>query len=863
MPSAPSARLAAVSCGTAAAIVLACRSPAPPDATRAPDGAWTDLDPSVRPRLEDVFLEPSLQGTPPRLAGLSADGRWAVVEWRPRAELAALVDGETPRPGLRLLDADAPAAGNGSPLDEVFGTEETEGRERWAWSHRGARLAYARGSELHLLVPGEGGPRRLLAGEPAGEQPEADDDEERGQERDGSLSELAFAPDDASLRFVVDGELYVLPVEPLADTPRARSELRSPSEGFERDAGEVEWSTDLRVAFLPPEEEDEEEEAEAKDAERARDGFHVWHVETARGVALEGLETAEDLEHASLSPDGRFVFAADFDRSGEPPPTLVPDYLTERVTTRDARRLLADDGPSPFALWIWDAHTGTRTELLAADEARGEARADGTEGDAPDERGRGSWWLGAIGWAPQSTPDAPARYAFERRSADHRELEIWCWSEGALSRVWAERDAAWIGGRARRAAWNASGTHLLVGSESTTATTTPGRAQLFGVPAGGGPARQLTELAGELWRFRSLAGGGVLIEGSDEDPARRVLGRLSPDQVAGRAPPGVEPYAAPAGWNDRARASRDGSRVVFAHGSLGRPAELWTVTARGATRLTDATPRVFDEVDWILPERLTLTTTDGRAVHSHVFLPDGVTLEGARSGRPRAAVVFVHGAGYLQNVTDSMTRYPLNLMFHSRLARLGYVVLDVDYRGSAGYGRDFRTDVQYHLGGKDLDDIHLAVDELARRGVLDARRVGIYGGSYGGFITLMALSTAGERWVAGAALRSVTDWRTYHPGYTQPRLGRPSTHPDAYARSSPIDHVDTLDAPVLVLHGMGDSNVFAQDSIRLIEALIDRGADFEAMLYPSQGHAFEDGPHWLDEYRRIERFLLAHLGPPH
>jgi len=189
-------------------------------------------------------------------------------------------------------------------------------------------------------------------------------------------------------------------------------------------------------------------------------------------------------------------------------------------------------------------------------------------------------------------------------------------------------------------------------------------------------------------------------------------------------------------------------------------------------------------------------------------------------------------------------------------------VIDVDYRGSRGYGSDFRTDVPYHLGGKDLDDINLVVDELARRGVVDRARVGIYGGSYGGFLALMALFTAPERWACGAALRSVTDWRTYYPEYTQPRLGRPSTHAEAYVRSSPIDQVEGLEDPLLVLHGMRDANVFAQDSIRLIEALIDGGHDFEAMLYPSQGHAFADGPHWLDEYRRIERFLVRHLGPP-
>jgi dipeptidyl aminopeptidase/acylaminoacyl peptidase len=216
----------------------------------------------------------------------------------------------------------------------------------------------------------------------------------------------------------------------------------------------------------------------------------------------------------------------------------------------------------------------------------------------------------------------------------------------------------------------------------------------------------------------------------------------------------------------------------------------------------------------------------------------------------------------MQNVTDSMTEYSVNLMFHSRLASMGYVVADVDYRGSAGYGSRFRTDVQNHLGDLELADIALIVDELAARRVIDPQRVGCYGGSYGGFLTLMALFTQPERWACGAALRSVTDWRTYTQGYTQPRLGRPSENPEAYKRSSPIDLCEGLRDPLLILHGMVDTNVFAQDSIRLIEKLIDLGLPFESQLYPSQGHAFEDGMHWLDEYRRIERFMVEHLGEP-
>jgi dipeptidyl aminopeptidase/acylaminoacyl peptidase len=111
----------------------------------------------------------------------------------------------------------------------------------------------------------------------------------------------------------------------------------------------------------------------------------------------------------------------------------------------------------------------------------------------------------------------------------------------------------------------------------------------------------------------------------------------------------------------------------------------------------------------------------------------------------------------------------------------------------------------------------------------------------------------------GAALRPVTDWATYHPGYTQPRLGNLNDEPDVYKKTSPIHFAEGLEKPLLILHGMMDSNVFVQDSVRLIERLIKLGKDFDAMLYPSQDHAFTDSASWIDEYRRIERFFDQHL----
>jgi dipeptidyl aminopeptidase/acylaminoacyl peptidase len=570
----------------------------------------------------------------------------------------------------------------------------------------------------------------------------------------------------------------------------------------------------------------------------------VWLAEERRYVVLADFD---GLGPAALSPRGAYVVATDADESHAPASTLVPDYLTERVTTREARRQWADDGAYPEHTWAWDTHSGAREEIAFP--------------------GCAGAWTTAIGWAPVVSFGEPERHAWHVVLADLATMQLWVWTEGRLERVHEERDPRWYGGPAAYARWSRDGRALVFGSESTRLSVTPGRSQLFAVDVETHAVRQLTEVAGEVSSFEVLESGALAFVASETNPAQRVLGIVPAEAVRGElgaARTWARILPVPPGWNDKPRASADGLTLVFAHQELGRPAELWAVDTSGAgaaRELSRTIPEPFAAIDWIRPESFQAVHPDGTRVRAHVFLPPGSSLAGP-PGRPRATVVFIHGAGYLQNVTDSMTEYAVNLLFHSRLTRLGYVVVDVDYRGSEGYGSAFRTDVQYALGALELDDIHLVLDELAARGVVDSSRVACYGGSYGGFLTLMALFTAGERWVAGAALRSVTDWRTYHPRYTQPRLGRPSTHPEAYERSSPIHFAEGLEDPLLLLHGMVDSNVFAQDTIRLIEVLIDLGKDFEAMLYPSQGHDFEDGQHWLDEYRRIERFLREHLGAP-
>jgi dipeptidyl aminopeptidase/acylaminoacyl peptidase len=228
-----------------------------------------------------------------------------------------------------------------------------------------------------------------------------------------------------------------------------------------------------------------------------------------------------------------------------------------------------------------------------------------------------------------------------------------------------------------------------------------------------------------------------------------------------------------------------------------------------------------------------------------------------------AAVIFVHGAGYLQNVHRGWSSYSREYMFHHLLAERGFTVLDIDFRGSAGHGRDWRTAIYRHMGGKDLTDQVDGARWLARHEGVDPARVGIYGGSYGGFITLMALFTEPDHFAAGAALRAVTDWAHYNHWYTSRILNLPQGDTLAYRRSSPIYFAEGLRAPLLITHGMVDVNVHFQDVVRLAQRLIElEKTDWELAVYPVEDHGFQAPSSWTDQYRRILQLFERHLQVP-
>ncbi|UQD57076.1 prolyl oligopeptidase family serine peptidase [Flavobacterium sp. K5-23] len=294
--------------------------------------------------------------------------------------------------------------------------------------------------------------------------------------------------------------------------------------------------------------------------------------------------------------------------------------------------------------------------------------------------------------------------------------------------------------------------------------------------------------------------------------------------------------------------SPDESTLLVRYSYKDKPWELYVApnkTNTSLSQITQSTTAEFKGYSWRKPNVITFKAQDGANVNARLYTP-----QAEKSNK--AAVIFVHGAGYLQNAHNFWSNYHREYMFHNLLTDLGYTVLDIDYRGSDGYGRDVRTGIYRFMGGKDLSDQIDGKNYLVQNLGIDAKRVGIYGGSYGGFITLMGMLTTPDEFASGAALRSVTDWAHYNHGYTGNILNFPETDPEAYKKSSPIYFADNLKGNLLMLHGMVDDNVEYKDVVRLSQRFIELGKkNWSLASFPVEAHGFKETYSWVDEYSRI------------
>ena len=364
--------------------------------------------------------------------------------------------------------------------------------------------------------------------------------------------------------------------------------------------------------------------------------------------------------------------------------------------------------------------------------------------------------------------------------------------------------------------------------------------------AAGAPAQALTSGKWEVTDARLSADRKTLFLTTNEvHPGERHVYTLSVDG-------GARTKLTSMTGSNEATISPDEKSMAIIYSYSTKPPELYVAPVTFDAKAVQVTTTPSDEwrnFKWIDPKVITYKARDGADVYARLFTPEMI---GAKRDPKKPAVIFVHGAGYLQNAHKYWSTYFREYMFHNLLASRGYVVLDPDYRASSGYGRDWRTGIYRHMGGKDLEDVVDGAQFIVATEKVGPKRIGVYGGSYGGFITLMGMFTTPDVFAAGAALRPVTDWAHYNHGYTSNILNVPQVDAEAYKKSSPIYFAEGLKGRLLIAHGMVDTNVFFQDSVRLVQRLIElRKENWEIAPYPVENHGFTEETSWADEYKRI------------
>jgi dipeptidyl aminopeptidase/acylaminoacyl peptidase len=590
-----------------------------------------------------------------------------------------------------------------------------------------------------------------------------------------------------------------------------------------------------------------EEVRKRKEAQKASQDYRA-SIREATVEEFVFYTEGKSLTNLQLSADARFVTFSVFTPPAANKATKVPDYTAASGYTEDLNsRPKVGTAAGKVEIGIYDLQRDTVYYVNTA-TLPGIKDAPDYRADYPDR----TWEvknreLSLTG--PTFSPDGK-KAVIQARAVDNKDRWIASidLTTGALITLDRQRDEAWIGGPGigwgGTLGWLPDSKHLYFQSEES------GYSHLYLVDVTTKEKKALTSGKFEVFDpFLSKDKKFWYLTTSEVHPGERHFYRMP--LMGGK----MEQLTAMEGEN-QVVLSPDEKLLAIIHSYSNVPAELYVQENRVGVkpiRLTSGQSEEFKNYAWRDPKLVTFKAQDGALVPARLYTPDPSKKNGA-------AVIFVHGAGYLQNVHKWWSSYFREYFFHNLLTDLGYTVLDIDYRGSAGYGRDWRTGIYRHMGGKDLSDQVDGAKFLIQQQGVEAGRVGIYGGSYGGFITLMALFNHGELFTSGAALRSVTDWAHYNHGYTANILNTPEEDPIAYRRSSPIYFAEGLKGNLLIAHGMLDVNVHFQDVVRLSQRLIELKKDnWEMAVYPVEDHGFVTPSSWTDEYKRILKLFNTTL----
>lgn len=559
----------------------------------------------------------------------------------------------------------------------------------------------------------------------------------------------------------------------------------------------------------------------------------------------------KNADNIQLSPDEKFITYR-LSKNPAPRSTIVPNYVTESGFTEDiTARTKVGAAQTAQELYVYDLVKDTVLQIKTdqipgiSDAPEFNLPAEASAKAGKDKIKNRSVFFQSLIWSPDGKNNLLSIRSLDNKDRWIMSLDV---TTQKLKLIDRQHDEAWIGGpgtggffQGTNIGWINSNTVWFHSEES-------GYSHLYTVDITSGKKTALTSGKFEVQQAQlSNDKKFFYIITNESHPGEKQFYKLP---VTGGKPDRISLLTG----SHEVFFSPDEKWIAYRYSYSNKPWELYIQENKKAAKeiqVTNSLSAEFKSYNWRDPEVTTFKARDGAEVYTRLYKP----------AKPNgAAVVFVHGAGYLQNAHKWWSSYFREYMFHNLLTDKGYTVLDMDYRASAGYGRDWRTGIYRFMGGKDLTDQVDGAKWLVDNQGIDAKRIGIYGGSYGGFITLMAMFTTPDVFAAGAALRPVTDWAHYNHPYTSNILNEPFTDSLSYQKSSPLYHAEGLKGHLLICHGMVDTNVHFQDAVRLQQRLIELGKDnWEMAAYPMEDHGFVEPSSWTDEYKRILKLFEENL----
>lgn len=657
----------------------------------------------------------------------------------------------------------------------------------------------------------------------------------------GQESNPHFTDNGRSIAFVKDGELFTWNIASGLLEQKTQF-VKSKDKEPQRDSKD-EWLYQDQLGIFDVLQERKAKRDTGEEISKKLDVLEPLEIET-KGKRVVGLQ---------IDPSGSYITYILMERP-DSKGTIVPHFVTESGYTEDQNtRSKVGDEPTQYEMFVYDVEN-RKSYPVVLDNLEGLDYVPEYTKDYPDKTYENEDRIGFINGPTWNTDGSKGILDVQANDYKDRWIVLLDPKTGKVEQLDRQHDEAWIAGPGigrwggGSLGWMPDDKSIWFMSEKT------GYSHLYAMDIKNKKAKALTSGQFEIYGASlSKDKSRWYFTSNKTHPGDRQFYAMS--LKGGK----WEKLTNMVGRNDVVLSPNE-EKMAILYSYSNKPTELFiqdnpieTSGNTQAEQITKSNSDDFNAYHWKDPEIITFKASDGAEVYARLYQPEG-------SIKNKAAVIFVHGAGYLQNAHKWWSSYFREYMFHNLLVDNGYTVLDIDYRGSAGYGRDWRTGIYRHMGGKDLSDqvdgAKMLVDEYG----IDTDKIGIYGGSYGGFITLMGMFNAPETFSAGGAIRSVGDWAAYNHGYTARILNTPATDSLAYKQSSPIYFADGLQGHLLILHGMVDDNVHFQDMVRLSQRLIELGKEnWEMAVYPVERHGFVEPSSWTDEYTRIFKLFQKSL----